>query len=330
LSELDVENQTGALNIEVIDYGRPSNTPASPDRVGMMVYALAGGFGLAFGLVMLRSFSDKRIRTVEEVPRLLNLNVVGVMPRIKGVRARKRTGRIVEEEPGSIAGEAIRCLRTATTFALPKTGRGVVLVTSAVSGEGKSVTASNLAFALATGGRRTLLIDGDLRAPSLHEVYGVANDVGLGHVMSRATTISKVVVQNVAAGLDLMPAGDAFGKPADLFESSIFPELIGYVRNKYDCVVIDSPPILESSEGRVMAGEVDLNIFVTRLAVSLSPNAMRALGILRGVDARVLGVFVNDDRTKKSSAYAGGISYGTMRKVEAMDTPTAPRSDVEV
>ncbi|MAB79619.1 MAG: hypothetical protein CMJ89_09750 [Planctomycetes bacterium] len=330
LNELDVENQTGALNILVIDYGRPSNTPASPDRVSMMAYALAGGVGLAFAIVMLRSFSDKKMRIIGELPHVLNVNVVGVMPRLKGPRSRARTGRIVEEQPGSSAAEAIRNLRTATTFALPKDSHGVVLVTSSVSGEGKSVTASNLAFALATGGRRTLLIDGDLRMPSLHEIYGVENLAGLGQVMTRSITTDKVIVQNVAAGLDLMPAGDPFGKPAELFESGLFPKLLDFLRKKYDCIVVDSPPILESSESRVMASEVDLCIFVTRLCVSTSPNAIRALGILRGVDARVVGTFVNDDSAKKTNAYAGGIAYGAFRKVEALEAPLPPRSDAGV
>jgi len=332
LGELEVENQTGALNIDVFDYGRPSNEPASPDRVSMMMYAVAGGFGLAFAIVMLRSFTDKRIRTVEEVPRLLNVNVVGVMPRIRG-SSRKRAGRIAEEQSMSIAAEAIRNLRTAVTFALPKNGSGVVLVTSAVSGEGKSVTASNLAFALATAGRRTLLIDGDLRHPGLHHMYGLKIGGGLGQVLTRSMTISKVIVQNVAAGLDFLPAGDAFGKPAELFESEIFPELLSYLRNRYDNIVFDSAPILESSEARVIAADTDLSVFVTRLGVSMSPDAVRAIDILRTVDSRVVGIFVNDDRNKKSTTYAGGISHGALRKFDP--APASPprrdssRRDVE-
>jgi len=324
LGQLDVENQTGALNIDVIDYGRPSSEPASPDRVGMMVYAIMGGFGLAFGFVLLRSFTDRRIRGVEEVPRLLNVNVVGVMPHLKG-RARKRAGRITEDQPASSASEAVRNLRTAVNFALPKSGSGIVFVTSAVSGEGKSVTASNLAHALATGGRRTLLIDGDLRHPGLHDVYGVPNAVGLGHVMTRSTTIGKAIVQNVAAGLDLLPAGDSFGKPAELFEGETFPELLSYLRNRYDCLVIDSPPLLESSEARVIASEVDLSVFVTRLGVSMAPSAVRAIATLRAVDSRVVGAFVNDDRDRKSGTYTGGISYGALRTFEPVGAASSSR-----
>jgi len=310
LTELDVENQAGALNIEVLDYGRPNSTAAWPDHVSSMMYAITGGFGLAFAFVLLRSFGDRRIRSVEEVPGLLNLSVVGVFPRIAGPNVRSRIGRIVEEHAGSVAAEAIRNLRTATTFALPKSGKGVILVTSSVSGEGKSISASNLAFALATGGRRTLLVDGDMRKPRQHRIYNVDNDLGLGHVMTRAATAGKCIVQNVAAGLDLLPAGDPFGKPSEIFESRDFPELIEFLRRKYDCIVIDAPPVLESSEARVMASEVDLTVFVMRIGISTAPLAQRAMGILRAVDARVLGAFLNGARKKKRGSYTGGISYG--------------------
>ena len=328
LEELDVENQTGALNIDVIDYGRPSTTPASPDRVGMMMYALAGGFGLAFAIVLLRSFTDRRLRTAEEVSRALSLNVVGAMPRIRGARARKRAARVVEEQPASPAAEAFRNLRTAVTFALPKGGNGIVLVTSAIAGEGKSVTASNLAYALAMGGRRTLLVDGDLRVPGLHTAYGVANASGLGQVLTRSTKIDRAIVQNVAAGLDLLPGGDPFGKPAELFESELFPELIAYLRTRYDCIVLDSAPVLESSEARVMASEVDLAVFVARLGVSTGPGAARALDLLRAVDARVIGTFLTDDRRKKPSSYGGPVPYGAAR-ADGSPRPAAPRRDAE-
>ena len=295
----------------LLDRARAKFEPVSPKPMETMLYAVIGGFGLAFLIVMLRGFSDRRIRDPEEVPGLLGTNVVGVFPQLAGSQARTRIGRIVEEQPASLAAESIRSVRTAVTFALPNNGKGVICVTSSVSGEGKSTSASNLAYALAHAGRKTLLIDADLRKPGQHEIYGVGGAVGFGNVISGSASYRKAIDQNVAAGLDLLPAGDASGKAAELLESEDCREALERLRQEYDCIVLDSSPVLETAEARVLSSRADVTIFVMRLDVSTAPNAKRATGILRSVEANLLGVLLNGSKTKKGSkAYAEGISYG--------------------
>jgi capsular exopolysaccharide synthesis family protein len=260
-------------------------------------------------LVLLRAFTDRRIWTVEEVPQLLGASVVGVIPQLASGK-RAKIGRVIETDPGSAAAEAIRAVRTATAFALPRNGRGVVVVTSAVAREGKSITASNLAISLAQAGRKTILVDADLRAPGLAEIYGTEGALGLGEVLQGKYELPRVIQPGVAPMLDLLAAGDSAGRSAELLESAECRSLIERLRGDYECVVLDSSPVLDTSESRTLASFADLTIFVMRMDLSTAPNSKRAMGMLHSVRARVLGVVLNGAKRGSGKSYAGGINYG--------------------
>jgi capsular exopolysaccharide synthesis family protein len=187
----------------------------------------------------------------------------------------------------------------------------VVAVTSASTGEGKSVCASNLACALARAGKKTLLVDADMRRPVQHEIYAVPNGIGLAGLLGSAAVLKNALVPRVANGLDLLPAGEAHGRSAEMCEGPVLGELLTSLRQGYECIVIDAPPVLESSEARLVAALADAVVFVLRLEESRAPNLKRAAGILRGVGARILGCLPNGARPGRGArAYTGGISYG--------------------
>ena len=326
ITELEVEHQTGALNLDVVEQARAPWRPAYPEVQKTLIYGVGGSLMLAFALVMLLGLSDRRLRDVEEVPGLLGASVLGVVPELEDGE-RLRVARTVEQDTHSLAAEAIRSVRTATSFALTG-GRGLVLVASASSGEGKSACASNLAYALARAGKRTLLVDADMRRPAQHAVYGVgpAGAVGLAGLLASAAPLRTALVKDVAPNLDLLPAGDAAGKAAELCEGAVLAELLRSLRESYECIVVDSPAVLESSEARVLASLSDAVVFVVRLDASRRPAVKRAAGILRGVNARLLGCIVNGAGSRRGArAYAGGISFetpsagGTGRRRRATD-----------
>ncbi|HEX6882194.1 MAG TPA: polysaccharide biosynthesis tyrosine autokinase [Planctomycetota bacterium] len=310
ITQLELENQTGALNLTVIEHARAATRPVYPETEKTYLYALGAGGILAFGLVLLLGLSDRRVREVEDVPGLLGTSVLGVLPELPRGSDRVALARLVEEDPHSLAAEAFRSVRTATVFALPG-GSGVVVVTSASTGEGKSVCASNLACALARAGKKTLLIDADMRRPAQHEIYGVPLGTGLAGLLGSAAPLKGVVVPRVASGLDLLPAGEAQGRAAELCEGPVLVQLLASLRESYECIVIDAPPVLETSEARVLASQADAVVFVLRLEVSRAPNLKRAAGILSGVGARILGCLPNGARARRGArAYTGGINYG--------------------
>jgi len=310
VANFELENQTGGLNLSLLESARAGSKPAFPEVEKTMIYALGGSAILAFGLVLLIGLSDRRVRDPEEVPRLLGTSVLGVLPELPYSSDRARIARSVEEDPHSLLAEAIRSVRTATTFAM-RDGHGVILLTSASTGEGKSVCASNLAVALARMGKKTLLVDADLRRPTQHEIYSVPAGAGLAGLLSSGVPVKKAIVPDVARGLDLLPAGDAQGRASELCEGRVLGELLTSLRESYECIVIDAPPVLETSEARVLASLADVTVFVLRLDQSRAPNLKRAAGILRGVGARILGALPNGASSQRGArAYAGGISYG--------------------
>jgi capsular exopolysaccharide synthesis family protein len=318
LANYDLANQTGGLNLTLLESARAGSKPAFPEVEKTMIYALGGSAILAFGLVLLIGLSDRRVRDVEDVPRLLGTSVLGVLPELPYRSDRARIARAVEEDPHSLVAEAIRSVRTATAFALPDGGRGIVALTSASTGEGKSVCASNLAVALARAGKRTLLVDADMRKPAQHEIYAVENAVGLAGLLSSGASVKKAILADVAKGLDLLPAGNPHGKAAELCEGRVLAELFASLRETYECIVVDAPPVLETSEARVLAALADVSVFVLRLDQTRAPSVKRAAGILRGVGARILGALPNGAGSLRGArAFAGGISYGNVPEAGA-------------
>lgn len=311
ISDLVVSGESGGLNIHIIDQARAGMVPVYPETQKMLIMAVALGFVFSLGVVLLRGFLDRRIWTVEEVPNLIGTSVVGVFPELFS-RKRAKVGRIVEEDPASLAAESIRSLRTSCTFGLPDNGKGIVLITSANSGEGKSVIASNLAIAAAQSGRRTLLVDADLRSPGQNEIFAVIGKRGLGDALASDGEYESGLVHSVTSeGLDLLPAGDASLGAAELIEGEVCRNLMQKLRADYDVIIIDSSPVLETAETRVLASIVDVNILVMRMNVSTAPAGQRAAGILRGVGAELFGVMLNGAKKKKGAkAYAEGLSYG--------------------
>ncbi len=329
INELNLDAEAGALNLHRMEPARIQREPVKPDKNQVRGSAAAAGLGLALAFVLLRGMRDKRIQTVEEVPELLGASVLAVFPRLSGRKSRSEVGRVVERDQGSLAAEAVRSVRTATTFGLPDNGNGVALVTSSVAGEGKSVTASNLAIALAQAGRRTILVDADLRSPGQNEIYGVSGKIGMGDVLNGVAPLQKAIARGVVPGLDLLPAGDAAGRAAELIEGKSCAMLIRKLKEHYDCVVIDSSPVLETSEARVLASLGDLTIFVLRLDVSSGPDAVRSRDILQGVNARILGVVLNGSKPKRGAkAYAEGIAYGSYSSQAARGSAAGSTSRV--
>jgi capsular exopolysaccharide synthesis family protein len=310
ISQLELEHETGALNLDVIEYARAPVKPAYPPAEKATLYALGLGAMLAFGLVLLLGLADKTVRHVEEVPPLLGTSVLGVLPQLPRGVSRATVARLAADEPRSPTSEAIRSACTAASSALPG-GRGALLVAASGPGEGASTSASNLALSFARSGKRTLLVDAVLRAPAQDRIHGVPAGIGLAGLLSSSAPLKAAIVPEVARGLDLLPAGDARGMAAELFDGDVIARLLETLRESYDCVVIDAPPVLAAAEVRRLAVLVDGIVIVLRLDRATKPAVERAAGMLRGVGARILGVLVNGASAHGGARdYAGGIAWG--------------------
>lgn len=202
---------------------------------------------------------------------------------------------VVAHHPSSTPAESLRSIRNAL---LGGKGEGpryrVVMVTGPLPGEGKSFVAANLAASLASMNKRVLLVDGDLRRPTLHETFGlVPNDLGITTVVNGDCTLQQAVVHTAVAGLDLLPCGPIATNPAELVLMPEFDQMLDEMRSHYDFVIIDSAPILAVTDSASMASLVDGVVLVSRIRRNLKSTAIRSVNLLRTLHVNVIGIVVN-------------------------------------
>jgi capsular exopolysaccharide synthesis family protein len=221
---------------------------------------------------------------------------MGAIPWVRAARrfrARQPSVSVVAfHEPKSEAAEAYRRLRT-NLFAVVGEEPKVIAVTASETGTGTSTLAANLAVSIAQVGKNVLLIDVNLRRPTLHTLFGLTAGAGLASVLSDGTAVAAAIQPSGINGLSVLPCGPLPANPAELLSSSHFKALLTSVRANYDFVVIDTCPVLEVTDPAVVATRVDGMLVAMRLTKSGLAHAERAKETLAGVQARVLGIVVN-------------------------------------
>jgi capsular exopolysaccharide synthesis family protein len=290
-------------------------------RVGMFavvwLYAIALllGLGLAGGLVFLRDQMDDRLRVPEDVEAKLGLPLLGVIPRSK-----EEDPHAELSDPKSILSESYNALRTSLLYSTRDGLPGILLVTSAQASEGKTTTSYATARGFARVGKRVLLMDADLRRPSIHKVTGVANGKGLSSLLVGQSELHDSVKASEFDGLDILPAGPIPPSPAELLSSPRMAALLEQLDHAYDLVVIDSAPILglaDSTELAALADGVMLVVEADRGGGGQLKNALRRL---RGSNPVLLGaVLTKFDPKRAGNAYYSYYGYEYYRYGDGED-----------
>lgn len=212
----------------------------------------------------------------------------------------------------SAQAEAFRAIRTNLLFM--STGRGKlrrILVTSAAPQEGKSMTAIGISAAMAAAGNRVLIVDTDMRRPRLHRSMGVSNEQGVSTVLLGESPLEQAVKSTEIAGLYVLPCGPVPPNPAELLHSEKFRALLDQLSERYDLVVLDSPPVIAAADAAVLSRSVDGVIFVARFKKTTKELAKRMLRSLRDIDAPLLGAVLNDvDLESRAYGYYSYKRYG--------------------
>ena len=207
----------------------------------------------------------------------------------------KQPDLITLTDPRNPAAEAYRTLRTNLTFAALDKPIETLIVTSAAAGEDKSVVLANLAVAMAQGERRTILVDADLRRPSLHEIFGVANDRGLTTMIVEETALDDPPLIDVGAdNLWLLPSGPLPPNPADLLGSRRMEQTIAALKTRADVVLFDAPPVVAVTDAVVLGTKVDGVLLVVSAGHTRREHAQRARELLERVHVRILGAVLNN------------------------------------
>lgn len=273
--------------------------------------ALVGGLALGVGIVFFFEMRDDRFTSAAEVIDRLGDHVVGQVPELRELR-RKGSSLLLEAstEPHMHA-EAYRNLRSALLY-LPWEGQRpkVLLITSALPGEGKSTVAANLARTLAMGGSRVLLVDGDLRQGCLHKKLGKSVRPGFRDLLQEPATFAGSIQTNGVPNLWFLSRGSGRGHPGDLLLGPALEQVLARCRQEFDYVLIDSPPVFAADDVATLAPKVDGTLFVLRKGFSRLSVVREALGLLIQRQVKVVGlVFNRVDATAHSYYYYGKTEY---------------------
>jgi len=305
IQEVSVNNlNAGALEVEVMDPAHADEDPIKPKKALLLGIAMLAGLLLGTGVVVVQEWRDKRLRTPEEIVGLLELPMVGLVPRMPPALSPSDRGQVVHADPMSEVAEAYRAIRTTISFGAPA-GSKTFLITSPTSGEGKSTCSGNLSIALAQGGHRTLLIDADMRRPVQHKIFHIDGRVGLSDVMTGKATLREAICATAIDDLYLLPCGTIPGKPAEMLESKRFAQIMAELSSVFDRIVIDSPPVIPVTDARILAASADVTILVLRMHQSSRKLGAAAMEALHKVKASLLGAIANEVETKNGYGYYG-------------------------
>ena len=277
--------------------------PVSPDPVRNIGLGLLAGLVLGLGLAFMRHALDTKVRGEEDIRAHSDAPMLAGLPLES--RGSKRGLISVEEDPHGRHAEAVRRLRTNLMFVDVTTGRHSFVITSAVPGEGKTTTAVNLALAMADSGRRTLLVDADLRNPSVAKTLGMEGSVGLTTLLLGDADLDDVIQTWGSAGMDVLPAGPIPPNPSELLGSAPMEALLTRLMQEYDFVLIDSPPVVPVIDAVVIERLTGGLLMVVGVDRTKKKDLAAALKQLETVGAHVSG-FARNFVVSKSSDYRYG------------------------
>ncbi|MGQ9913021.1 MAG: polysaccharide biosynthesis tyrosine autokinase [Thermogutta sp.] len=322
---------TRDLRTSMITEPVENRTPVSPSLSRTVAMVLLVGLGLGLMIVYVLDVMDDHFRSVEEIQWQLKTPVLTV---VREMAARNGGGAAAIEmaqDPTGAAGESFRTLRTAIALHDERTER--IIITSAEPGDGKSTVAANLAAAFAQSGKRTLLIDGDLRRPGLSTLLGLRGREGLSEILRMETSVSDAapgrICRDVVPGLDVLPCGARPVNPAELLASARMSELLTWTESAYDQVIIDTPPAPLASDTIILGRMADGALLVTQPLKNTRRTLYRAIEHLRILKVPLIGLAVNRLPGEEQARYAGysGDYYGAEAEETVQMPPTETNSE---
>lgn len=277
--------------------------PVSPNVTLNLALGAAVGLIFGVGIAFFLEYLDTSVKSLEDVEKYLQVPVLAVIPKDVGV-LHKQNGM-------SPDAEAYRILRTNIEFNRKNPEDNAITVVSGGAGEGKSTTLVNLAYICAQGGYTTLMIDADLRRPRLHTFFDINNSVGLTNYLTTELMLEDVILQTPVDNLYFMPSGVLPADAAGILNLRRMSELIQDVKQRFDLVLVDSPPILGVSDASVLASEVDLTMIVVQHRKLPRNMLVRVKQAVENVGGHVIGVVLNNVDVRSDSQYQYYTSYYT-------------------
>lgn len=281
--------------VEIIDRAVASMRPQKPNKPLNIALGVVIGLVVGVGLAFFIEYLDTSVKTIDDVERALGSPVLGVIPQNVGV--------LIDEGIDSPHAEAYRVLRTNLLFSRKDDKLNTVAVVSAGAGEGKSTTVFNLAAIFAQCGSRVLIVDSDLRRPTLHKMMRVTNNLGLTNYLLKQNKLEEVIQRSSIPTLDFMASGKLPSSSLGILSSTQMRELINELKQHYDYVFFDSPPVMGVSDASILASEVDMTVQVIQYRRYPQPMNIRAKQMIEKVGGNLMGIVLNNINMSQDESY---------------------------
>lgn len=288
----------------ILDHAMLPEKPVAPKRKVMVLSGLILGLLLGISFVLLREYLDTRIKDEDDLKKITSIPLIGTIPSFSGSEGKAK----VLEAPKSAASEAFRALRTNLSFLSQSEESLMITSTSTISGEGKTTISINLAAVMSLTGKKTIIVDLDMRKPQLHKRLQLSNLKGISSVLAKKEKLFDVIqhIQHAEyAGLDFISSGPIPPNPSELIESDMMAEIIKELRGKYDIIFFDTPPVGLVTDALLIMPMSDVSIYVVRAGYSEKDFLKNVDRIVKEYDIKGLGIVLNDVSYEKV-----GYGYG--------------------
>jgi succinoglycan biosynthesis transport protein ExoP len=302
--EMDLNTKDMLQNLAIVDKAFEPVNPVKPRKSLTLILGVIGGLGLGFAFAFFANYMDDSVKSQDDIETYLKLNFLGYIPNIK-------TNSLVERDmqahlhPQSNAAEGFRTVRAAISLVHKSDKFKVLSFTSTIPSEGKSLVTSNLAIVTAQTGVKTLLIDADLRRPSMHKAFQMQSPIGISsYLTDQVSDIDEIIQETEVPNLDIICCGAVPNNPSELVGSKRMGELLDAVRGKYDRIFVDCPPVSAVSDPLMIASRTDGIVFVTKFNKIRRDHARKTIQRIQDAGVYILGTVINDiDFEGKDSYY---------------------------
>ncbi|MCF7668565.1 MAG: polysaccharide biosynthesis tyrosine autokinase, partial [Verrucomicrobia bacterium] len=281
--------------VVVTDLAEPGLRPVRPNLPLNIALGIVVGLVVGVGLAFFIEYLDTSVKTIDDVEKSLQSPVLGVIP--------QNVGPLIAEGPDSPHAEAYRVLRTNLMFSRDDNSKNVITVVSGGAGEGKTTTVVNLATVFAQSGSRVLVVDSDLRRPAIHKVLNVSNSVGLTNYLLDQQSLEEVIQTTSLPTLDFLPSGKLPSSAMGILSSIRMQDFVKEVKQRYDFVFFDSPPIMGVSDASVLASEADMTVLIVQYRKYPQIMTLRAKQMVEKVGKNLMGVVLNNINISQDSYY---------------------------
>ena len=333
VKEANISSTMVSANVSVIDPGTMSSTPYKPKTVRNMALAVLLGLALGTGLAFLVESLDDTIKSTDDLEKSSHLALIGTLPSLNSFRKLTRNlgvkqgfsvqklipgflrrrppneitagdlDLVVFKNPSDPLTEAIRHMQTSIMLSVSGRPPAAIMVTSPNPSEGKSVVSNNLALGFAMNSRSTVIVDCDLRKPRIHRVYDLNPRPGLTNYLTGTANLEEILRQTDIPNLTVIPAGPVSPSPGNLLSSQLFKDLLLTLRQQYDQIIVDTPPVLAFSDARLISILVDGTLLVMKFNSTHKSAARLAVQLLNQINAPIMGGVLN-------AVEASGGKYG--------------------